>query len=39
VPTSPPPASAPPAAAGGLTPVQLTQKLDFDATSPIAWAA
>jgi WD40-like Beta Propeller Repeat len=38
-PTPPLPAAAPPAAAVGAPPVQLTQNLDFDATSPIAWAA
>jgi Tol biopolymer transport system component len=38
-PTAPPPAAAPPTAAVGAPPVQLTQNLDFDATSPIAWAA
>lgn len=41
VPTPSPPlaAAAPPAAAVGAPPVQLTENLDFDATSPIAWAA
>jgi hypothetical protein len=38
-PSAPSPAAAPPAAAVGPRPVQLTQNLDFDATSPIAWAA
>ena len=38
-PTVQPAAAAPPAAAVGPPPLQLTQNLDFDATSPIAWAA
>ena len=38
-PTPPVAASAPPTAVAGAPPVQLTQNLDFDATSPIAWAA
>ena len=39
-PTPPPPtpATAPPAPASVPAPVQLTDNLDFDATSPIAWA-
>jgi WD40-like Beta Propeller Repeat len=38
-PSAPPPAAVPPTVAVGPRPVQLTQNLDFDATSPIAWAA
>ena len=38
-PPAPSPAAAPPAGAVGPAPVELTQNLDFDATSPIAWAA
>lgn len=38
-PTPPPASAAAPTAAVGPPPVQLTQNLDFDATSPIAWAA
>jgi hypothetical protein len=38
-PSAPPPAAAPPATAVGAQPIQLTQNLDFDATSPIAWGA
>lgn len=36
-PSPPPAASVPPTVAAGPKPVQLTQNLDFDATSPIAW--
>jgi hypothetical protein len=38
-PTPPVAAAAAPTAVVGPPPVQLTQNLDFDATSPIAWAA
>jgi hypothetical protein len=38
-PTPLPAAAAAPTAVVGPPPVQLTQNLDFDATSPIAWAA
>jgi WD40 repeat protein len=37
-PPLPSPAAVPPAAVAGPPPVQLTDNLDFDATSPIAWA-
>jgi hypothetical protein len=34
---SPPPSAPPPSQAAGAPPVQLTDNLDFDATSSIAW--